>query len=355
MDKKSKGKAKGHIRSMGKRGVWHKFITVTVIVLAIFGIIGIYNFATKKTASPTSLTVTPTANAQGNTQNPVPANTQLNLFGKTTVTFDSWDFYINGNNAGTGHLLLVLKDKDGKVKLKGRQYNDLGTETATAPGDSYQVLLGNKTTSLTAGTDYYPLLVSGTLADKETDTISGGQYKTAGAAQVTFTFYNKANTAGSAQALTTSDDKTVKFEVAPNAQACVGNPDTSGSNVITFNYNNSVFTNVIQYDASGLTPQATSSAGTPNGATAISGINPTYSKASYDFPIVCGPASQTRSVQMKTGTAAEPTSAHNINVTMSDVSWCYNSNTFEVSKAYVDNNNNDCGVADFLVGNLLVS
>jgi hypothetical protein len=335
--------------SKDKKGAVHiPFMAILVILLIVGGAYWIG----KSSSGGSSLTVVQNEPGQTNTGGNVPAGSTINLFGKTTVKFSSWDFYNKGTNAGTGHLLLSLKGSDGQTKLVGAQYNDDGTETVTAPGDSYVALLGNKTSSLTAGTDYYPVLLSGVFPDKETYSIASGQYKTAGASQVTFTYFNKAGDTNTAQALTTSDDKMVKWELSPNADTCVGNPDTSGSNVMTYNYNSTVFTKVQQYNGE----IAESTTGTPNGAqVAISGISTAYSQISYPFPVICGPASVTRQVRLMTGTTAEPSTINHINMTVSDVSWGYDSRTYETIKGFTDNNNADLGVTDFFVGNLIVS
>jgi hypothetical protein len=333
-------------KEKNKKGAGLHFGTIVLLVLAIVGIWAIFNFATSKGSSSTSLTITPSQSG-----NVPQGTTTINLFGKTTVKFSSWDFYNKGTNAGSGHLLLDLDGKDGAQKLVGGQYNDDGTETVTAPGDHYKVLLGNSTSSLTAGTHYYPTYLEGDIPDAETYTISGGQYKTAGASQITFTVTNANGQVNTAQGLTTSDDKTIKIKVSPNADSCFGNPSTSGNNILTYNYNSSVVSNVIQY-ASGV---AQSPVGTPSGAQGVfTGISSLYQKVSYEFPVVCGPAEIDRSVRIQTGTT-EPSSNHNINITASDVTWGYNTKTFDLIKGYADNNNADLGVADFHLGTIQIS
>lgn len=277
----------------------------------------------------------------------------INLVDKTTVTYASWDAYQKSSNAGTGHLVLSAQSKDGRDKFVGKEYNDDGTETL-APGDGYKVLIGNvtKSTQFTSGTTYYPSYITGVIPDIGAYSISAGQYKTAGLSQVTFTFKNNQGTVGSAQALGLSDDKTVTWTVQPNANTCVGNPDTRGNNIVTYHYNSSVITTLEQYNNGVLE----GSTGTPNGVQgSLSGTVVDYSRISYPFPVVCGPAEASRQVRMKTGATNNPASEDNVNVSISDVTWGWDSYSFELIKGYQDNNAVDLGMTDFVVGSLLLS
>ena len=291
----------------------------------------------------------------------------INLVDKTTVTLGSWDFYQIGTNAGTAHLLLERKDIKGNVKARNIVYADDGTATF-APGDTYKVLLGNVTlaSTFTAGTTYYPLYQTGSVPSGASATgdyaISGGQYRAAGNTQLTYTFVNYQGTVNSAAALTTSDDKTIKWTLQPNPNQCVGNPDTQGQNIMTYYYNSSIFSTVTQYNDNGQGTSATtaqSSTGTPNAPQSLTGSNgdlTRYSKVSYEFPTICGPGTLTKWVRLQTGSGTEPATEDNVSMAVSDVTWGYNTLTYDLIKGYQNNDGTDLGVTDFLITTgLLVS
>ena len=332
-----------------KKGLQQGAIFVVIVIL----IIGSLAFFLGKSQKPTGLSVQPTSGGGTASGGETPTS-RITLVDKTTVTLSSWDIRNKGTNAGTAHRLLMWKSADGSQKGVNKLYADDGTETMS-PGDTYQVLLGNVTlsTSFTAGTTYYPKYLTGTVPDSGTHSISGGQYLTAGASQLTFAFFDiNEQVTTSGQAVGTNDDKTVKWKVTPNADTCIGNPDTEGQNVVTYHYNSSVITSLEQYSVgSELVDTSTS---TPQGAQAsIAGVNTAYSKISYNFPIVCGPASVEKKTRVKSGADNNPTSVNNVNITFSDISWGYNSKTFELMKGYVDNNNADLGMVDYVAGGLV--
>ena len=139
-----------------------------------------------------------------------------------------------------------------------------------------------------------------------------------------------------------------------NADTCVGNPDTGGQNTITYLYNGSVLTSVEQYTVGSTSVDSTTS--TPRGAQAsFANIADTYLKASYGFDVVCGPASVEKKVRLKSGSTNNPGTEDNVSVVFSDVSWGYNTKTFELIKGTVDDQNTDLGVADYVAGALLIS
>lgn len=334
-----------------KKGIQQGAVFVIIVLLIIAGMA----FFLGKSQTPGKLSVTSSGGVAAS-QDSTPTS-RINLVDKTTVTFSSWDIRNQATNAGTGHLLLKWKDATGANKGVGKVYADDGTETMS-PDDSYQVLLGNVTKSaqFTAGTTYYPIYVTGSVPDSGTHAISAGQYLTAGVSQITFAFFdiNGQVQASTGQAIGTSDDKTVKFKVTPNADTCVGNPDTGGENIVTYLYNGSVFTTVEQYTVGNVVPDSSTS--TPRGAQAtFANVPDVYLKASYPAPVVCGPASIEKQVRLKTGSTNNPGAEDNVSVVFSDISWGYNTKTFELIKGYVDDQNTDLGVTDFVAGALLTS
>ena len=304
--------------------------TGVVMFLAILGVIfgtmwAIDNFGGSKqtTLAAQSSQVT----GGGNNILTIPAE-------DVTVTFSSWDAYAKGTNAGTGHMILSF---NGDI---GVQVNDDATKQY-APGDAYVALLGNKTTSLTAGTDYYPVLKQGALGNKGTETIGAGQYKTGGASQLTFTVYDENDQPNTNQALAANGQALLKWQIKADDNLCVGNPDTGGENAMSYTYNNTVISSVEQ--------QSGAKIGTPTSVTSRT----QHSTITYTFPIVCDNNKVTEDVLVKT--TAEVTSKHNVNMTVSDITWDYNADTLEPMSGYADEDNNDIGIADFVVGSLRLS
>ena len=342
------------------------FVSLLAIVGVVFIVIMLMNYlgGAKKSIG---LSVSPSGNNQANSDSNQPqGGLNINLVDQTTAKFSSWDFYQSGTGAGTAHILLDLKDVSGSSKLKNSVYADDATDTF-APGDSYRVLLGNVTaaTSFTAGTTYYPIYKVGSIPSGASATgaysIAAGQYRAAGNSQLTFTFVNYQGTVNSAAALTTSDDKVVKWTLQPNPNQCIGNPDTQGMNAMTYYYNNSIFSAVTQYNDNGQgtsSGAAQSSIGTPNAVQTLTGTATltSYSKVSYEFPTICGPSTLTKWVRLQTAATTEPSTEDNISMSISDVTWGYNSLNFDLIKGYQDNNGVDLGVTDYLLTTgLLVS
>lgn len=324
-----------------------------ISLLAIIGVVALVMFAYGKySGKPTSLTITNNNPSGSGGSSEIPS---ITLTDRTTVTFSSWNARNKATSAGVGHLLLEADSKSGSVKFVGSQIADDGTLTL-APGDTYRVLLGNLTTGLTANTNYYPVYMTGSIPDIGSYSIAGGQYLTAGASQITFTVTNANGQVNTAQAMTTSDDKTVKLKFSPNADTCFGNPDTGaqtgGVNVITYGYNSTTWSGIIQYNNGN--PEST--VGTPTGAqTALATNTSLQQKVSYPLPPVCGPAEAERSVRLQSTSATNPSALDNIAVVGSDISWGVNSRTFDLISGYTDNNNVDLGVADFTIGTIQVS
>src|SRR3990167_6770365 len=228
-----------------KKGLQQGAVFVVIVLLIIAGMA----FFLGKSQTPSGLSIT--TSGGGVATGAATPTSRINLVDKTTVTFSSWDIRNKATDAGTAHLLLMWKDAAGGQKGVGNIYADDATATMS-PDDSYQVLIGNvtKATEFTAGTTYYPLYVTGSVPDSGTHSISGGQYLTAGASQITFAFFDingQVQTGVAGQAIGTSDDKTIKWKITPNADTCIGNPDTGGENTITYLYNCSVLTSVEQY------------------------------------------------------------------------------------------------------------
>ncbi|MFS6779596.1 hypothetical protein, partial [Staphylococcus aureus] len=74
----------------------------------------------------------------------------------------------------------------------------------------------------------------------------------------------------------------------------------------------------------------------------------------YTFPVVCDNNDVRRKVRVTAGTT-NPTNLDNINVTYHDISLDYDADTLALIKGYVDEDNNDIGTDDHVIGNLLFS
>lgn len=320
-----------------KRGA-HQFLTLLVVLFAVVGLVSLTMWFSGKSSgvSPTGLNIQPSGGGA-----PVQGNVIEVGIEDTTVTFSSWDFYAEGTNAGTGHYAIKFGSR------KSVQVNDDASLTAS-PGNEYTVLIGNLTTSLTAGTGYYPIVKKGTVPNDGTFDITGGQYGVAGVSQSTFTFKNDVGTVATAVALGANDNKVVSWILRAGDNDCIGNPDTGGENQMSYRYNTTEYDKVIQLDASN---KEQSAANVPNSITSVAG----NVIRSYTFPVVCDNAQIERSVLIDT-TATQPDSnSVNINMTISDVTWDYHADTLELIKGVQDESSNDIGVADFLVSGLDVS
>ena len=322
-----------------KKGA-HQILTLLVVLFAVFGIISavLWFSGKSKTASPTGLSVQPTGASAGA---PASGNVIEVQIEDTTVTFASWDFYAEGTNAGSGHYVLKLGNR------KSVQVNDDASLTAS-PGNDFVILLGNLTTTLTAGTGYYPVVRKGTVPNDGTYDVVGGQYGVAGVSQVTYTFKNDVGTVATAVALGANDNKVVSWLLRAGDNDCVGNPDTGGENLMNYQYNSSRYDKVVQLDTNGKEQVVQS---TPNSVVAVAD----KVIRSYAFPTVCDNVQIERSVLLDTGANQPASTNDNINMTVSDVTWDYHADTLELIKGVQDESNNDIGVADFALSGIQVS
>lgn len=281
--------------------------------------------------------------------------TPVSLVEDVTVTFSSWDAFSRTTNAGTAHRIITAGDnlKGGDVNL---QVNDDATRTYS-PGQSYRVLLGNLTQSTDLTCDgYYPTLAEGTFPDKGTFSVSDGQYAISCPGELTFTFFDETDTATTtAQAIGQGSKTTVAWQIKVPDNQCYGNPSTGGVNLATYWYNSTVFSKVVQLkeDGSDEPLRATPNSATKNATVARQGID----KVSYDYPIVCDNKLLKKQVRLETvtGSAGDATTLHDVNITLTDVSWDFNGDTLDLINGYVDENNNDLGMNDGVVGSLIVS
>mgnify|MGYP001562953145 CR=1 FL=1 len=257
-----------------------------------------------------------------------------------TVTFSSWDAYAKGTNAGSGHFIIQLGNDE------AIQVNDDGTRTAS-PNDKYIVMVGNITTSLTANTNYYPIVLEGNIPNQGTFTIAAGQYLSGGASQVTFTFKNDVDQVNTAVALGANDNRVVKWIARAADNTCVGNPDTGKENLMSYTYNNTEFNKVQQLNANGGDQSAVS---VPSSITAVTGKR----TVSYTFPVFCDNAQIERDVRLETGATQPDGTDSNINMTVSDITWDRNADTLALISDVQDEDNNDIGVADFALAGLIV-
>ena len=235
------------------------------------------------------------------------------------------------------------------------QVNDDATRTYS-PGQAYRVILGNLTEGLDC-TAYYPTLEEGTFPDKGTTSISNGQYAVACPREMTFTFFDETDTATTtAQAIGAGSKTTVAFQLKAPDNACLGNADTGGINLATYWYNSTVYSKVVQLkdDSSDEPVRSTPNSATRNTTIARQGID----KVSYDYPIVCDNKLLKKQVRLETVTDAtlgNADSGHHVNITLTDVSYDFNADTLDIITGYVDENNNNLGFVDAVVGSLLVS
>jgi len=324
-----------------------------ITIFAIVGLVASVFFIANLGKDSSALTVT----VPGGTSNDGVTG-GLTFTEDVTVTFSSFDMFSKGTSAGVAHRILEL---DGTTSTIVSDDSTL----EKSPGNSFIVLLGNVTdaATITAGTTYYPRLVSGVLPDDGTFTVGtakgsltdanyGGQAKTAGLSDITFTFTNEDGTANAAQALGANDaDTKVKWKIIANDNVCVGNPDAerqSGKqNLANYLYNTTEYNSVIQLDAGNNDQTAVS---TPTTIAVRTG----HITRSYTFPTVCDNNELTVVVRLATGSVA-PTPSSGINITVSDISWYVDDDTLEAIAAYEDEDNNDIGVTDFVMGNILVS
>jgi len=328
---------------------------ILITIFAIIGLVAAVFFIANMNKDSSGLSVQPltVTSVDGVTK-------ELTFTEDVTVTFSSFDMFSLGTDAGSAHRIIEL---DGTIS---QVVADDSTKEKS-PGNIFKVLLGNETdaTGFTPGTTYYPTLVTGILPDDGTFTIGcnpasaeclasndGGQARAAGSAQVTFTFTNEDGTANAAQALGADDSDTkVEWKIITNDNVCVGNPDASEQsglqNLASYNYNDTVFNKVVQLDANNNDQTA---------LTAPTGLNQTngFTQRSYTFPVVCDNDDLVVVVRLETGSVA-PDGNHDINITFHDVSWYVNDDTLELVAAYEDEDNNDLGVDDYIVGSLLVS
>jgi len=329
----------------GKKGVSPVMMIMFAILVGVVVLI-VMNF---RGEADTPRTLAVVDQQQGGSLQTGQAIQPVSLVEDVTVTFSSFDAYSKGTNAGTGHRILTAGDGDigGDINL---QVNDDATRTYS-PGQSFNVLLGNLTDSLSTS-GYYPTYRVGTFPDKGTYTVTGGQYAVAGSGDITFTFFNDAETANTDQALGTNSIKTTKVRVTASDNQCLGNPDTGGQNKFTYHYNDTALLSVKQLNEDG---SDAVSVPTPTGAGRNITVNRQgYQKISYLFPLVCDNQQVDRKVKVESG-STEPETVHDVNITVSDISWYFNDDTFLVTADYVDEDNNDIGAADYVIGNILLS
>ena len=313
---------------------------IVFLVLALLGVVFLFNWIIGFGAGDgAGLTIAP-ADADADGDGVADAvEGELTFTEDVTVTFSSWDLFAKGTNAGTGHLILELNG------LIDTEVNDDSTKDGS-PGNIYSVLLGNKTSALVAGTDYYPVLVEGTLPDSGTKTISAGQPKAGNAGSVVYAFFDENDDTNNPQALAANGEKTVRWKITANDNICIGNPTVGGMNAMTYLYNTTIFSIVKQLDVN-LNDMTT--IGTPTS------VNTTNGKTTrtYLFPTVCDNKEITRKVRIES--IADATTEHAINLTVSDISIDKDEDTLAIITGYEDEDSNDIGVDDFVVGSLIFS
>jgi len=277
----------------------------------------------------------------------------VSLVEDVTVTFSSWDAYSRTANAGTGHRIISAGDnlQGGDINL---QINDDATRTYS-PGQKYRVLLGNLTEDLGCGA-FYPNLEEGTFPDKGTTSVSNGQYAVACPSELTFTFFDETDTATSGyQAVGAGSKTTMAWQIKAPDNQCVGNLDTAGLNLATYFYNSTVISKVAQIknDGNDEPVRSTPNSATKNVSTSRQGID----KVSYDYPIVCDNQLMKKQVRVETvtGAAGDAVTADSINISLSDISYDFNADTLDMITGFVDENNNNLGFVDALVGGLKLS
>lgn len=310
-----------------------------IIVLAIFGVIGLLAMFTGYAKfGSTGLTVAPSGET-GSSSSESGSN-QLTFTEDTTVTFSSQDAYAQGTDAGTSNFVIQLGGD------RSFQVADDGTDTAS-PNDEYIVLIGNATQGLTAGTSYYPTWVTGSIPDKGTYTVNANQYLSGGASQMTFVFFNENDQVNTAQSIGANAQKTVRWRITANDNTCIGNPTAGGDNLMSYTFNNTIYSEVTQLDSSSNAQTAVS---TPNSVV----TRTQHSIRTYTWPVVCDNADVQRKVLLKT--LVDPDSSnYNVNMTVSDITVDYNADTLEKIVGVADEDNNDIGIADFAVAGLQVS
>ena len=348
---KKKGSKKGFVFSLQ---------TIIVIFVVVFGAVFLANWLMgmggKSDKSELSIQKNSQQSGQVNQGQGIQPNQPIvpvSLVEDVTVTFSSWDSYSRTTNAGTGHRIISAGDnlKGGDVNL---QVNDDATRTYS-PGQSYRVLLGNLTETISC-TGYYPTLEEGIFPDKGTFSVSNGQYGVACPNQLTFTFFDETDTATTtAQAITAGSKTTVAWQIKAPDNECVGNLDTAGVDLATYWYNSTTFSKVVQLKSDGTDEpiRATPNSATRNITVARQGID----KVSYDYPIICDNKLQKTQVRLETvtGTAGDADGNQDINITLTDISYDFNTDTLDIINSYVDENNNDLGFLDATVGSLIVS
>ena len=334
-------------------------IGLLVTIFAIIGVVGsIFWIAGIMSDKGTGLSVTPVS-SQSPATVPNVAIQGLTFTEDVTVTFSSFDMFSKGTSAGTAHRILQLDGTTSSIVADD-------STLQKSPGNNYLVLLGNETdaSTITAGTDYYPRLVRGTLPDLGTFTVGtatgdstnanyGGQAMVGDADNVVFTFFNENDQVNTAQALGASDaDTKMRWKLVANDNICVGNIDTytqtTKPNLMSYMYNTTVFNTVVQLDATGNDQTARD---TPTSV----GVRTGHVTRSYEFPIVCDNQEISRKVRLATAATQPAANQHDINMTISDISCYVNDDTLEPIAGYADEDSNDIGVADFIIGSLVVS
>lgn len=252
-----------------------------------------------------------------------------------TVKFSGIDMYTQGTSVSQGHRILQL---DGEYNA---QVANAGTKDASV-GDPYKVLLGNLTTTLTAGTDYYPEYRTGTIGCDGAPSLTGLLPKTQAQTDTIFTFWNDNAEANTAQSISTNQEKTVRIRFAASDNKCFGNPHAEkmgGSNVMCFTYATDAISSVELVGGTGATR--------PKSASAVAGND----TVCYKWPVICDNADWEGKMVIKSG-STEPTSGHNISISLHDVSFDYDADTLALIVGVEDEakTRNDIGVTDFNTG-----
>ena len=255
----------------------------------------------------------------------------------TTVTFNHVDLYTKGTSVAQGARILMF---DGDYNA---QVANAGSKTY-APGDEYKILSGNLTTTLTAGTDFYPQYQTGKLpCEKGAVTILGELPKTQTQANTIFTYWNNNDAANTEQALGANDEKTVRIRFASSDNTCFGNPyaeKMGGKNVICYTYNSTTYSSLELIGAS--------SANRPKSATAVAGKD----TICYQFPVICDNAEYENKLVIKTSGTQPTGDSHNISISLHDVTFDFDADTLDLIVGVEDEakTRNDIGVADFNTG-----
>lgn len=298
----------------------NKWVIGAIVVVAVLYFTGTFGGQSTTTTGTTGTTSTTTG-----------SNSQLLDTVKstisTTVTFKAWDALQEGTAPGLGHRLLSFDGEKNTIVTDG------ATKTS-APGVAYKVLIGNRTTGVAA---YYPAYKEGVVATSTADSISKGLYHID--TNPTFVYTNANGQVDTAQALTTSDTKTVAIKITAASKQCFGNKDAADQfgtqNTICFMGNASPVYNKIEL-------QGAASAYTPN-SVAVASSDRAWC---YKIPVICDNGEYNGKVIITTGTVQPNAIQENISVSLSDGTYDFNDYSLELIKDVQDENGNDIGQTD---------